>query len=620
MYWSTRKVSALNEKDTIVVADFRNHTGDKVFDDTLKTALSFQLEQSPFLNVLSDQRAASTLRLMDRPVEQPVIGEVARELCLRTNSKAVVAGSIAAVGEHYLIELKATNCQTGDTLASAEAEAESLNKVLTALQQASNRLRTSLGESLASVRKFDQPLEEATTSSLDALQSFTQGRRIQVQGGGQAAIPYFKRAIELDPSFAMAYLDLGLAYSNLNETKLAFQNLQKAYELRSRLSQRERLGIEAHYYGLATGDLGKAIQVATEWSQSYPGDYVPRANLGSFNIPLGQYEKAAAEMRESLRLAPADVDFSNLIGIYVALNQLDTAEAVLEELRARKRDGPYMPYEYWYCLAFLKHDNTTMAQLLAWATIRPGFEGTMLSVQSDTDAYRGRFAAAREFSQRAVESSKRAGAAEMAGAWRANEALREAEVGNFARARQRAAEALALSDGQSVRILAALALARAGDTAQAQKLAAQLDQEAPENTIVQGYWLPSIAAATELSNHSPDRAITALESAASYELGSQGPFELGPMYPIYLRGVAFLQVGNAQAAAAEFQKMIDQPGIAGNFVLAALAHLQLARAQAMMGDKAAAARPIRTFLPCGRMPIPTSLSSRRPNLSSGRLQ
>ena len=270
MYWSTRKVSALNEKDTIVVADFRNRTGDKVFDDTLKTGLSFQLEQSPFLNVLSDQRAAGALRLMDRPVDQPVIGEVARELCLRTNSKAVVAGSIAAVGEHYLIGLNATNCQTGDTLASAEAEAENLNKVLTALQQASNRLRTSLGESLVSVRKFDQPLEEATTSSLDALQSFTQGRRIQVQGGGQAAIPYFERAIELDPSFAMAYLDLGLAYSNLNETKLAFQNLQKAYELRNRLTQRERLGIEAHYYGLAIGDLAKAIQVATEWSQSYP--------------------------------------------------------------------------------------------------------------------------------------------------------------------------------------------------------------------------------------------------------------------------------------------------------------------------------------------------------------
>ncbi|MGA7459309.1 MAG: winged helix-turn-helix domain-containing protein [Candidatus Korobacteraceae bacterium] len=595
MYWSTRKVSALNEKDTIVVADFRNHTGDKVFDDTLKTALSFQLEQSPFLNVLSDQRAAGALRLMDRPVDQPVIGEVARELCLRTNGKAVVAGSIAAVGEHYLIELQATNCQTGDTLASAEAEAENLNKVLTALQQASNRLRTSLGESLASVRKFDQPLEEATTSSLDALQSFTQGRRIQVQGGGQAAIPYFERAIELDPSFAMAYLDLGLAYSNLNETKLAFQNLQKAYELRNRLTQRERLGIEANYYGLATGDLGKAIQVATEWSQSYPGDYVPRADLGSFNIPLGQYEKAAAEMRESLRLAPADADFSNLIGIYVALNQLDTAEAVLKELRARKRDGPYMPYEYWYCLAFLKHDNATMAQLLA-AAIGTGFEGTMLSVQSDTDAYRGRFVAGREFSQRAVESLKRAGAAEMAGAWRANEALREAEVGNFARARQRAAEALALSDGQSVRILAALALARAGDTAQAQKLAAQLDQEAPENSIVQGYWLPSIAAATELSNHNPDRAITALESAAPYELGSQSPFELGPMYPIYLRGVAFLQVGNAQAAAAEFQKMIDQPGIAGNFVLAALAHLQLARAEATMGNKAAASQAYHNFL------------------------
>jgi len=595
VYWSTRKVSALNEKDTIVLADFSNHTSDTVFDDTLKTALSFQLEQSPFLNVLSDQRAASTLRLMNRPAEQRLTGEIARELCLRTNSKAVVSGSIAAVGEHYLIGLKATNCQTGDTLVSAEAEAENLNKVLPALQQAGNKLRTSLGESLASVRRFDQPLEEATTSSLDALQSFTQGRRIHVQGGGRAAIPHFERAIELDPSFAMAYLDLGVAYHNLNETELASQNLQKAYELRSRSIPRERLAIEADYYGMATGDLVKAIQTATEWSQSYPGDYKPHSNLGVFNIWLGQYEKAAAETREALRLAPADVDFSNLIGIYAALDQLDAAEAALKELRARKRDGPYMPYEYWYCLAFLKHDNTTMAQLLAWAIGKPEAEGTMLSVQSDTEAYRGRFASARDLSQRAVESSKRAGAAEMAGVRRANEALREAEVGNFARARQQAAEALALSDGRSVRILAALALARAGETAQAQKLAEKLDQEAPEDTIIQGYWLPSIAAATELSKSSPEQAITALEPAATYELGSQAPFELGPMYPVYLRGLAFLQAGKAQPAAAEFQKMVDHPGIAGNFVLAPLVHLQLGRALAMTGDKVAARQAYQDF-------------------------
>jgi DNA-binding winged helix-turn-helix (wHTH) protein/tetratricopeptide (TPR) repeat protein len=595
VYWSTRRVSALNEKDTIVLADFSNHTGDKVFDDSLKTALSFQLEQSPFLNVLSDQRAAGALRLMARPADQPVTAEVARELCLRTNSKAVIAGSIAAVGGHYLIGLKATNCQTGDTLVSAHAEAESLNKVLPALQQAGNELRTNLGESLASVRRFDQPLEEATTSSLDALQSFTQGRRIQVQGGGRAAIPHFERAIELDPSFAMAYLDLGIAYSNLNETKLAFQNLQKAYELRNRLTQRERLVIEAHYYGLATGDLDKAIQTATEWAQSYPGDYEPHFNLGIFNIWLGQYEKAATEMRESLRLAPADVDFSNLIGIYAALDQLDTAEAVLGELRARKRGGPYMPYEFWYCLAFLKHDDATMAQLLAWAIGKPGAEGTMLSVQSDTEAYRGRFASARDLSQRAVESSKRAGAAETAGGWRANEALREAEIGNFARARQQAAEALALSDGRSVRILAALALARAGDTVQAQKLADKLNQEAPEDTIIQGYWLPSIGAATELGKNSPEQAITALEPAAPYELGSQAPFELGPMYPVYLRGLALLQAGKAQAAAAEFQKMVDHPGIAGNFVLGPLAHLQLGRALVMTSDKVAARQAYQQF-------------------------
>jgi len=595
VYWSTRRVSALNEKDTIVLADFSNHTGDKRFDDTLKTALSFQLEQSTFLNVLSDQRAAGALRLMARPANQQVTGDIARELCLRTNSKAVVEGSIAALGEHYLIGLKATNCQTGDTLVSAEAEAESLNKVLPALQQAGNKLRTSLGESLASVRKFDQPLEEATTSSLDALQSLTQGRTIQLQGGGLAAIPYFERAIELDPDFAMAYLYLGIAYSNLNETKLASQNLQKAYELRSRPTQRERLVIEAHYYLLTTGDLGKAFQSATEWAQSSPGDYQPYSQLGYVNVRFGQYEKAAAEMRESLRLAPSDVDFSNLIGIYIALDQLDTAEAVLKQLRARKKDGPYLPYEDWYTLAFLKHDDTTMAQQLTWAIGKPDAESRMFSDQSDTEAYRGRFVAARDFSRRAVESAKRAGAAEMAAGWRANEALREAEIGDFARARQQAADALALSDGRSVRILAALALARAGESMQAQKLSEQLDHEAPEDTIVQGYWLPSIRAATELSKNSPEQAITALEPANTYELGTQPPFRLGPMYPVYLRGLAFLQVGKAQAAAVELQKLIDHPGIAGNFVLAPLAHLQLGRALAMTGDKVAARQAYQDF-------------------------
>ncbi|MFZ0792830.1 MAG: hypothetical protein WAM65_03605, partial [Candidatus Korobacteraceae bacterium] len=395
---------------------------------------------------------------------------------------------------------------------------------------------------------------------------------------------------------AMAYLDLGIAYYNLNETKLASANLEKAYELRSRPSQRERLVIEAHYYGLATGDLGKAIQTATEWSQSYPGDYAPYFDLGFFSIPLGQYEKAAAEMRESLHLAPTDVDFSDLIGIYAALDQLDTAEAVLKQLQARKQDGPYTPYLYWYCLAFLKHDDATMAQLLTWAIGKPEAEGTMLSVQSDTEAYGGRFVAARDFSRRAVESARRAGGTEMAGVWRANEALREAEIGNFARARQQAAEALALSDGRSVRILAALALARAGESAQAQKLAENLRQEAPDDTIIQGYWLPSIAAATELGKNSPGQAITALEAATAYELGTQRPFNFGPMYPVYLRGLAFLQAGQARAAAAEFQKIIDHPGIAGNFVLAPLAHLQLGRALAMTGDKAGAREAYQGFL------------------------
>jgi eukaryotic-like serine/threonine-protein kinase len=594
LYWTTHRVAALNEKDTVVLADFTNSTGDKVFDDTLKTALSFQLEQSPFLNVLSDHTVATTLRLMDRPPNQRVTGEIARELCLRTNSKAVVAGSIAAVGPNYLVGLKATDCQTGDTLVSAAEEARNQEGVLKAVSVVGNELRGKLGESLASVARFNKPLEQATTSSLDALEAYSRGLQLRSQGES-TAIPYFERAVELDPNFAAAYLTLGTAYYNLQEQNLAVRNLTRAYDLRDRVSERERWAIEGAYYGLVTGEIPKAIQTYSEWAQAYPRDAWPHANLGTFYTPLGKYDRAVAEMQEQTRLTPGTFANANLLLAYAALDRLSEAQDVFDQAHAEQLDDPVLRVNR-YLLAFLQGKPTAMQDQLAWAMGKPGVEDQMMSAQSDTDAYYGRFTKARDDSQFAVESARRSGAPEAAAVWKANAALREAEVGNFAQARQQAAEALALSDGRSVRVMAALAFARAGDAAHVQKLAEKLDQEAPLDSIIQGYWLPSIRAAMELDKDSPDQAITTLKLASSYELGTQAPFGLGPMYPVYLRGLALLRAGNAQAAAAEFQRMVDHPGIAGNFVLLPLAYLQLGRAQMIMGDKNAARKSYQNFL------------------------
>jgi DNA-binding winged helix-turn-helix (wHTH) protein/tetratricopeptide (TPR) repeat protein len=595
VYWRSTKASALTEKDSIVLADFTNSTNDRVFDGTLRRGLAIQLEQSPFLNVLSDHKVDATLKLMNRPPDERLTQEVAREVCLRTEAKALVAGSIASVGDHYLIGLKAMNCQSEDTLASAEAEAENRNKVLKALGNAGDQLREKLGESLASVKRFDQPLEEATTSSLEALQAFTRAQQIRMTGGGADAIPDLKRALELDPNFAYAYASLGNAYSNHLETSLAIDNLKKAYELRDRVSQRERFNIETQYYIGVTGELDKAIQTSTAWSLSYPGDYTPHNIMGGLYARLGQYEKTAAETRESIRLAPADVDYSNLLGIYVVLDQLNEAHATFDQALARNQDGPFLR-EYRYYLAFLQGDNAVMQKQLAWAAGKPGVGDMLLSMQSDTEAYYGALSRAREFSGQAAESARHADAPETAAVWRANEALREVEIGDAGRARKRTAEALALSTGRSPTVMAALTLARIGEAAQAQRLAEKLDQEFPLDTIIQGYWLPTIRAAIELDRGNSQQAIVALQSASTYELGTPPPFLVGPMYPIYMRGLAYLRAGEGQQAAAEFRKIIAHPGITLNFVTGALAHLQLGRAQAMMGDKEPARKSYQDFL------------------------
>ncbi len=420
-YFRSRQTAhSLTEKDNIVLADFANTTGDQVFDGTLKQALATDLEQSPFLNILSDEKVNATTGLMGRSPGQPVTHEVAREICQRTQSKAFLAGSIATLGSHYAIDLKAENCQTGDSLGSAEAEADSREKVLQALGTAATTLRARLGESLATINKFDKPLEEATTSSLEALKAYTEARRVQSEKGEAEAIPLLKHAVELDPNFALAYVDLGLFY-NL-QTTLAAENLTRAYELRDRVSEREKLYISASYYTTATGELEKAVQQYELWIQEYPRDQEAYNDLAATYDALGQPEKATSGYQQALALNPDNgATSANLAQNYIALNRLDEAKVTVDRALARKSDYPGL-HDTLYMLSFLQNDMAGMQQQVAWAMGKPGAEDAALTQQADTEAYHGRFQKARESTRQAIESAKHNDAKETAALYQARAA------------------------------------------------------------------------------------------------------------------------------------------------------------------------------------------------------
>jgi serine/threonine protein kinase/predicted Zn-dependent protease len=595
IFFYSRQSHKLTEKDTMVLADFANTTGDPVFDTTLKQALSVDLEQSPFLNVLSDSKVNGTLRLMGHSSNERVTEELAREICLRAGSKALLAGSIASLGSHYAIGLKAVNCQTGDSLGSAQAEVDSREKILPALGQATTTLRGKLGESLASIQKFDKPLEEATTSSLEALQAYSEGFRMQREKGDAAAVPYYKHAVELDPNFARAYAAIAVRYSNLGQASLAIAHVRKAYELRDRVSQREKYYISAQYYSVVTGEVDKAIEQYELWIQNYPRDADPYTNISASYSTEAQYEKSAAQTREALRIDPNNVlIYTNLGQDYFALNRLDEAKATFEQAVANHLDDPYLHLNMYY-LAFLQGDGAAMQQQVSWAMGKPGTEDLLLSAQSDTEAYHGRLAKARDLSQHAVDSAKSNDAKETAAIWEVNQALREAEFGNATQARQFANAALALAPGRDVQLLAALALARAGDAASAQKFTDKLNSDFPLSTVLQHYWLPTVQAEIELAHGSAARAIEVLHSASTYELGDPPQFQPGTLYPVYVHGQAYLRAANGAAAAEEFQKIIDHRGIVLNFPLGALAHVGLARAYALAGDTAKAKAAYQDF-------------------------
>jgi eukaryotic-like serine/threonine-protein kinase len=582
LYWRSRSTTPLTEKDTVVLADFDNTTGDEVFDGTLKQALGVDLEQSPFLNVLSDRKVSETLRLMGRQPSDRVTREAAQEICLRTGSKALLAGSISRLGNDYMVGLEAVGCGNGDSLAKEQGEASSKEDAVKALSKLAASLRAKLGESLASVQKFDVPIE-ATTPSLEALKTFSMGVTTQQQKGDADAVPFLRRALELDPNFAMAYARLAVAYGNLGQPSLAEENLKKAYALRDRVSEREKFHITADYYAFATGELEKEAQTYVLWMQSYPRDPIPHLNLGVNHTTLGQYDKAVTETQEAIRLEPNNlIPYSNLEADLLALNRLDEAKAVLGQAQTRKLEGPSLHFGI-YNLAFLQGDSAQMEQQLSWAAGKPGVEDPLLSTQSDTDAYYGRLTRARDFSRRAVDSAIRADSKETAALWKVNAALREAELGNAATAKQNIAEALTLAPGRDVKVVAALALARVGDAARANAMVEELKKSNPVNTVLKLYWLPTLKAAIEVNRGNAAQALESLETVAPYELGEPPP-GLEPLYPAYQRGHAYLLAHNGTAAAAEFQKFIDHRGIVLNSPLGALAHLGLGRAYALSGD------------------------------------
>ena len=544
LYWRSRSTSSvatapLTEKDAVVLADFDNKTGDTVFDDALKQALAVDLGQSPFLNILSERRVGETMQLMGRKQGDKITLDVAREICLRTGTKALLNGSISRLGTQYVIGLEAVNCNTGDVLAKEQGEASSKEGVLKTLDQVAASMRTKLGESLASVQKFDVPIE-ATTSSLEALKAFSMGVRVAREKGPAEAISFYKRAIELDPNFPTAFALLGLNYANLGQPSRAAENLQKAYQLRDRVSEREKLRISANYYYIVTGELEKEAQTYQLWMQSYPNDAVPHGNLGANYMALGQYDQALPELKQGIALAPIGVvGYQNLAQLELALGQFDKAQATLDDATAHKLDAGSL-HLTGYFLAFLHNDTAAMARHVAWGAGKPGDEDPLLAAQSDTEGYYGRLTAARDFARRAVDSAVRADSKETAALWQANGALREAEFGNTAQARQAANAALSLSPGRDVKVLAAVALARAADIPHARSLADELEKTYPTNTTLKLYWFPIMRAAIALGSQKPADALVALEAVAPYEFGAPPPLQVGTIYPAYIRGDAYL--------------------------------------------------------------------------------
>jgi eukaryotic-like serine/threonine-protein kinase len=586
LYYRSYQSKRLTERDTIVLTDFANSTGDAIFDDTLKTALGVSLRQSPFLNVLSDIEVAKALKLMARPADTRLTPDIARELCVRTGSKAYLAGAVGSLGSEYVLKLKAVSCQKGDTLAEEQVTAASKEKVLDALGKAATKLRSGLGESLATVQRFDAPLEQATTSSLEALKAYSLGQKAASERGAAESLPYDQRAIELDPNFVMAYGAVGVHYYNLGEPARASEYLAKAFQLREHASERERLAITANYYSSVTGELDKAAQTYQEKIGSYPREVAAYNNLGIVLAAQGRYENAVEVTRQGIRLAPEEITlYENLADYALALQRFDEVRQIIHEKQVRKPDNYIFPAAL-YALAFFDSDSTAMMEQQEWFAGKPAYENFGLALASDTEAYAGHLGKARELTKRAVDSAVRADSKEAGAIWQGIAGQREAAYGIGTKGRPSAAKALKLAPAsQGAEVEAALAFALAGDAARAESLAQGLGKRFPLDTQMRSLWLPAIQAQLALNHNNPSLALKTLQVALP-------PVEFGVitfaanlgsscLYPTYVRGEAYLAAGQGSAAAAEFQKILDHSGIVWNCWTGALAHLGVARANAL---------------------------------------
>jgi len=590
------RASKLTEKDTVVLAEFANRTSDPVFDGTLRQGLSAELQQSPFLNLLSDRRIAETLSLMKKPKDTRLADDLAREVCQRTVSTATIEGSIATLGRNYVIGLRAVNCNKGDVLAEEQVTANTKEQVLTVLGEAAKKLRTRLGESLASVEKYDTPVASVTTSSLEALQAYSAGvRAMYANADYPTTISHLERAVKLDAEFAAAYELLSNAYWTQGEVQQAAENGTKAYALRERVSERERLSIEANYEWIVNGNLENARKKTEIWSATYPRDADAATYMGILSTNLGDYERSLAAFKDGLKRDPGGLWYSNLVSAYTSVNRLGEARQTAQEAIAHGFDTPWLHLNIYY-VDFLENDAPAMLSEVHTQMGQAGVEDMLLFAESDTAVYSGQFAKARELTRRAIDSAAHADEKEVAASYQAQAAVREALAGNFAVAEQEAQGALANSKARDVEAMSAIGLATAGDSVLPKRLLSDLKNRYPNDTIVQSIYLPTITAAAYLHGGDAGDAIRALAPSAFCELGSgfaNGNFDL---YPPYLRGMAFLRARNGNAAVAEFQKIVDHPGIVVNEEIGALAHLGIGRAYAFSGDKAKARAAYQDFL------------------------
>jgi eukaryotic-like serine/threonine-protein kinase len=588
LYDRSPQASRLTDKDTVVVADFNNSTGDAVFDDTLKQGLSVELKQSPFLALVSDHTVNETLKLMGRPVGDRLTPEVAHEICVRTGSKAMLTGSIASLGREYVIGLKAVNCGTGDVLAVAQQQATSKEKVIAALGAASAKLRRQLGESRATLQQYDVPLEQATTPSLEALKAYSQGYVQASRGELLAAIPLYKRAIELDPDFATAYAHLGQTYANSAQEELAAASIKQAFERRTRTSEPERFYITTRYYELVTKELEKRVEAFELWKRMYPRDSTPPNDLAAEYVDMGRFDQGLAEAQEAVRMAPHRYTGYSLLGMsYLGLNRFADARIVREKQVAEGL-ADHWDHIDLYGIAVIQNDAAAVQREIEWAKGKT-YEFFMLQTMAGMAASTGRLRNARDTYRQAMESARRAGRAGIAKNMVVDLALMEAMVGNPLPATGLAAES------EHARRAAGRVHAIRGDARRASAIADELIEHAPSGTFENKVWVPLIRAEIEISRGDPAKAIELLQAAPPYEFG----WKAGP-WPNYVRGRAFLKAHRGTEAAAEFQRILEHRGACFADSLSplvyALSHLQLARAQVLSGDATAARKSYQNFL------------------------